>query len=232
MDDRSTTADVLSTPMKAKGVKKPYDDRSDRNATSDLEECDERDVPLTPSRQELSAKLSSYDENGLYNTPNRKRMKVVAIENFARKKNTLTALSPQTKAFVNGVDEISKSDGTSSVVDRPGFMMEIADQYINQKKHPPACTTTKQTTKDANICSVNAIFGGEVPSSAEKRLKKNMYMGTKVLEFSLLALALCKTPGLGPNANSLNTKKLTQTLTVMWAPLLPKYVALIPATNT
>jgi hypothetical protein len=99
MDDRSTTADVLSTPMKAKGVKKPSDDRSDRNATFDLEECYERDVPLTPSRQELSAKLSSYNENGLYNTPNRKRMKVVAIENFARKKNTLTALSRQTKAL-------------------------------------------------------------------------------------------------------------------------------------
>jgi hypothetical protein len=80
MDDQSNTAKGLSTPTKPKCLK-TSDERSDRNATSDLEE-NERDVPPTPSRQELSAKLFSYDEDGVYNTPNRKRMRVIAIENF------------------------------------------------------------------------------------------------------------------------------------------------------
>jgi hypothetical protein len=177
-----------------------------------------------PNRQELASQMDMYDESN-YSTNFKQSMKTVVIQSYSHrlaekhsgdKVNSET--TPRTKNFLLSAAHLEVVGSKSIVSNRDMLLREAADVYLgrtyvaqSQMNANPRTLLPVGHTKEIPLSlgyvrgkDGTSLFGGDLPSNAEKHSRTSEWDRTPTQEWPNFANAVVQ-PGYGPNAKVVKT---------------------------
>jgi hypothetical protein len=166
-----------------------------------------------PNRAELASDLDRY-EVGNYSTDFKQSMKTVIIQSFSHRlaeshvdDGVNSKSTPRTKDFMLSAAHLESVGPESIVLNRDKLLREAADVYLGRQlfsPQPPNALLINEKHDNGIGVSPKTLFGGDVPSNADKHNRTSHWDGIQVQDWSNFACAVIQ-PGYGPNSKVVKT---------------------------